>query len=532
MPGRLTALAAVLISIAVTAPATASADDWPRRLFVVAHADDPERDAAQDFLERPGGAILIASGSGASRGGRIRELRLSGRLRTVVEFPPHGGRSAIGLLADSADRFLAVDGWGDVVRRVHVSGSTEPFAGTGRTGFSGDGGPAVAARLALDTRGFLGLSRTADGAVVLADVRNGRLRRVRPDGVIETIAGIGPPPGPPTGCAFAGDGGPATQARLCQPSDVLATADGGLLVADTFNGRIRRIALDGTITTISGDGAQRDSVPGDDGRPATDVSLMLPTGLAQLKSGDLLFSDYGRILRVGADGRVHTLLRLNSASGRVLSDFSGRRLPDTSTGIAATAEGGLLIGAGDALYLAPRHTRRTLVGIRGARVRRGSVALDLELTRRALATVTVRAGGRTIVRSTRTIRAGRRTLSVRHAFVAGPHSVRVAVHGPRGARAADRVVLYLGTRLGQAYVRRFADGFEEHGFPDRCRRFSGRRVDCALKSESGCDSVASYTLRRTGVIWRHEYGCKTLDRPFHRAPHYTDVARPVAPGAT
>lgn len=524
MPGRLTALAAILMTIAVAVPATASADDWPRRLFVVARADDPLKDAAQDFLERPGGAIVIASGSAASRGGTIRELRMSGRLRTVVELPPHGGRSGIGLLPDGATRFLAVDGWGDVVRRVRASGQTEPFAGTGRSGFSGDGGPAVAARLDLDSGELIGLTRTPDGSIVIADTRNNRLRRVRPDGVIETVAGSGPSA---TCSSFGGDGGPATAAALCQPQDVLAAADGSLLVADTFNERIRRIAPDGTITTIAGNGAPRDSVSADDGKAATDVALMLPTGLAQLKSGEVLFSDYGRILRVDAAGRVHTVLRLGSSAGRVLTDFAGRRLPGTSTGLVPTSEGGVLIAAGDAFYLAPRRTRRTLVRVSSARVRRGSVALRLEITRRARATATVRAGGRTIARSTRRIRGGTRTLIVRHAMTARPHTVRVTVRGPRGARASDRVALYLGTRLNAAYVKTIAERFEEDGFPERCRRFTSRRVDCVLNLDGACAGVASWTLRTTGVIWRREYGCTDLEHPFRRAPAYTGPARAI-----
>jgi hypothetical protein len=530
MHGRTGAVVAIVAVVAGILPATAGAADWPRRLFPVARAADPQDDAVQDFLERPGGEILIASGSEDSFRGRVRALGLDGRSRTVVEFRRGGGRSGIGLLGDRGSRFLAIDGWGEVVRRVRASGRSDVFAGTGSTGFSGDGGPATAARLRFGASGFLGLARTADGSVVFPDAWNNRLRRVRPDGVIETVAGVGPSTTPSSGCApFAGDGGPATQATLCGPTDVLATAD-GLLVSDRLNGRIRRIAPDGTITTIAGDGSRRDPSPADEGKPATDVPLYLPTGLAQLRNGDILFAEPGQIRRLTADGRVHAFLSFTDQFGDdAIQDFTGRQVGFSTAGIVPTSEDGLLIAAGDGYYLAPRHTRRTLVGIRDARVSRGSVTLDVQATRRARATVTVRADGHTVARSTRRIRAGHRTLRVRGPFATRPHTLRVSLRGPRSARAADSVALYLGTRLREAYIRRFSERFEEDGFPDRCRRFTSRRVDCALNFEGDCAEVASYALRRTGVIWRRQYDCTSLAHPFRRSPTYTDAARPIGP---
>jgi hypothetical protein len=519
MHGRLTALTVMLMTLAVAAPATASADDWPRRLFMVAGTDDPQMNAVQDFLERPDGTILIASGSEDSFRGQVRELGLDGRLRTVVEFPRAGGRSGIGLLADRGSRFLAVDGESDRIVRVRASGKAEPFAGTGRTGFSGDGGPALAARLRFGASGLVGMARTADGSVVFPDAWNNRVRRVRPDGVIETTGGTGPSITPSSGdCPLGADGVPAAQSSICRPTDVLATADGALLVTESGWGRVRRIAPDGTITTIAGDASRRDPVPGDEGKPATEVPLFVPQGLALLPDGDLLISEGGQIRRLGADGHLHPFLRF----GDGIVDFTGREVPFPVSGLVPTAEGGLLIASENAYYLAPRHTRRMLIGIRGARVRRGSVALDVQTTRTARATVTVRAGGRTVARTTRRIRGGHRTLTVRHAFSARPHTVRVRLPG-----ASDRVDLYLGTRLDAAYVKKVAEGFEEDGFPERCRRFTARRVDCVLNLDGACAGVASYTLRSTGVIWRRAYGCRDLQHPFRRNPTLTEAARPV-----
>ena len=56
-------------------------------------------------------------------------------------------------------------------------------------------------------------------------------------------------------------------------------------------------------------------------------------------------------------------------------------------------------------------------------------------------------------------------------------------------------------------------------------------MDCVLNFEGSCAAVASYTLRRTGVIWRRSYGCTDLVDPFRDRPAYTDAARPIgAPG--
>src|SRR2546430_318328 len=80
-------------------------------------------------------------------------------------------------------------------------------AGNGQSGFSGDGGPATAAAVSPGA-----VAVDANGNLFLTD--NGRVRRVdAATGIISTVAGVG-------GCAFGGDGGPATAASFCDPSGV------------------------------------------------------------------------------------------------------------------------------------------------------------------------------------------------------------------------------------------------------------------------------------------------------------------------
>ena len=79
------------------------------------------------------------------------------------------------------------------------------------------------------------------------DRLNHRVRRISPDGIITTIAGTGEE-------GYSGDGGPATAAQLALPEGVAIAADGGLYIADYRNNRVRRVAPNGTITTIAGNG--------------------------------------------------------------------------------------------------------------------------------------------------------------------------------------------------------------------------------------------------------------------------------------
>ena len=117
-----------------------------------------------------------------------------------------------------------------------------PVAGNGSRGFSGDGGPATQAAL-----NYAHLALAPNGSVLVADSYNHRIRRVGTDGIISTLAGTGV-------AGYSGDGGPATQAALNVTWGVAAAPDGGVLIADYGNHRIRRVRPDGIITTLAGTG--------------------------------------------------------------------------------------------------------------------------------------------------------------------------------------------------------------------------------------------------------------------------------------
>jgi sugar lactone lactonase YvrE len=130
------------------------------------------------------------------------------------------------------------------VRKVTPDGTIRTIAGGTPYGYSGDGGPAVSAHLNSPR----GLALGPDGSVYIADSFNSRIRKIDPSGIITTVAGNGT-------LGAAGDNGPAAQAQLGRAEDVAVAADGSLYIADTRNRRIRKVNPDGIIVTIAGMGS-------------------------------------------------------------------------------------------------------------------------------------------------------------------------------------------------------------------------------------------------------------------------------------
>ncbi len=226
------------------------------------------------------------------------------------------------------------------IRRIGPDGVISTVAGDGASGFSGDGGLAVNAKIC----GPRGLSFGPDGSLYFADSGNHRIRRISPDGIITTIAGSG------SHCenwyvpaAFAGDNGPATEARLSTPFDVEVANDGTIYIADTYNNRIRRVGLDGVITTIAGIGEYNFS---GDGGPATEARLG-PFGLDLGSDGSLYVADYWnqRVRRIGPDGIIDTV----AGGGSLYADDINNK-PATDAHLQEPYD--VAIGSDGSLYIA------------------------------------------------------------------------------------------------------------------------------------------------------------------------------------
>jgi len=175
---------------------------------------------------------------------------------------------------------LVSESGGQKVRRVNLTtGITTAFAGSGFSGFSGDGGPASDANMTSPR----GLSSDALGQVYIADLFNSAIRRVT-DGVITTVAGD-----PLDFFAFE-DGVPATESRLNFPNGVAVDSEGNLYIAESQAHRIRKVDTMGLISTFAGDGTQGSS---GDGGPAAFARLNAPQDIVYDPDGRLIVSDSG-----------------------------------------------------------------------------------------------------------------------------------------------------------------------------------------------------------------------------------------------
>jgi sugar lactone lactonase YvrE len=176
------------------------------------------------------------------------------------------------------------------------AGTIVTVAGNGKDGYAGDNGPASKAVFL----GPLGLAVDAAGDLLVGDFFNNRVRMIRPDGTITTIAGNGQP-------STSGDGRLATKAGVKGPDGLAVDAEGNLYIGELFDGRVRKVSPDGIITTVAGGGHPADGLG--DGGPATQAAMASVGGIALDKKGNLFICDYddGLIRKVGLDGMISTV---------------------------------------------------------------------------------------------------------------------------------------------------------------------------------------------------------------------------------
>jgi uncharacterized repeat protein (TIGR01451 family) len=178
------------------------------------------------------------------------------------------------------------------VFRLDPSGNLSRVAGTCQAGFSGDGGNAINAQL----NGPQGIALDAGGNLYIADQVNNRIRRVTPTGIISTVAGTGV-------AGYSGDNVQATATELNAPQGVAVDAAGDLYIAEAANYRVRKVAPNGTITTVAGTGTSSHT---GDGGAATAATLSQPTSLAIDAAGNLYIADSGanEVRMVNSSGSI------------------------------------------------------------------------------------------------------------------------------------------------------------------------------------------------------------------------------------
>ena len=232
---------------------------------------------------------------------RIRRVDSSGIITTVAGtgepgFSGDGGPAVEARLGRPRSVAVGADGnlfiaEGVRIRRVDPSGTITTFAG--RAARLGDIGPAVIVLLLSP----LSVEVAADGNLYFVD--NQSILRVDPSGIISTVAGTGD-------WGFSGDGGPASEAQLAIPNDVAVDADGNLFIADRDNHRIRKVDSSGTISTVAGTGERGFS---GDGGPASEAQLIYPQGVAVDATGNFYIADTHnhRIRKVDSSGTITTI---------------------------------------------------------------------------------------------------------------------------------------------------------------------------------------------------------------------------------
>ncbi len=239
-----------------------------------------------------------------------------------------------GLAADNDGNVYVVDQLNQRVRRIDRNGVITTFAGNGSSGYGGDGGPATSARLNYPQ----GATLAPDGSLVIADSSNQRVRRVSPQGIITTIAGNGL-------LGYSGDGVAATSTRLSNPTDVAYDDAGNLYIADRNNCRVRLVDVNGIISTIAGSGG---CAFGGDGGPATQAYLNGPLVLAWDPRGALYIAEefMPRVRQVDLGSGIIT-----TYAGTGVPGYSGDGGPANQAQLKRTS--GVLVDAGlRLLYIA------------------------------------------------------------------------------------------------------------------------------------------------------------------------------------
>jgi uncharacterized protein (TIGR03437 family) len=281
---------------------------------------------------------------------RVRVITPAGQMRTIAGngksfFSGDGGPATEALFdqpasvtTDPAGNIYVADTLNNRIRKIDTNGIVQTIAGNGKAEYSGDGGPATEA--GLNWPAYVRLD--GQGNLYIADMRNQRIRKVSPSGVISTIAGNG------QGGAV-GDGVAATQAHLVDPVAVAISNRGEIFIADRSN-RIRKIDANGILSTVVGNGVA--GFAGDGGL-ATSASINRPSDMGFDAAGNLYIVDSVnfRVRRIDLNGVIQTI------AGSGCGCWSGNdvesaitNLLDFPTGIGVQPDGNLFVAGTNSVF--------------------------------------------------------------------------------------------------------------------------------------------------------------------------------------
>jgi uncharacterized protein (TIGR03437 family) len=289
--------------------------------------------APQDMWVNTDGTVLIAdTGNAAIRkvatDGTITTISGTGNTAAVAQGDDIATKLAMispyGVTVDSSGIIYIAEYGTNRIRKIDSTGKITTAIGDGNQGFAGDGGPANK----VEMSGPTAVAVDGAGNVYFADSRNNRIRKLS-GGNVTTIIGNGI-------VSYSGDGGPATKAQLNTPQGVAVDAAGNIYISDTNNNVVRKVATNGTITNFAGNASAGSN---GDGAAATAAQLNLPEGLALDGSGNLFIADAlnGKVRKVASNGTISTFGSsagfvspfgvATDPSGNVyVADFGGNRV--------------------------------------------------------------------------------------------------------------------------------------------------------------------------------------------------------------
>jgi uncharacterized protein (TIGR03437 family) len=286
------------------------------------------------MMSRPGPVLLVFLLSCAA-------FSQSGYINTIAGGYPLGDggpavRAALytpsGVAVDKEGNVYIADRIDQRIRKVTPAGIITTIAGTGFPDHAVVNGPALRTGLAFPTA----TASDASGNVYFIEEGSNRVRQLSTDGFLRIVAGNSQP-------GFSGDGGPATQARLNNPSGVAVDNEGNLYIADAGNARVRKVDTGGIITTVVGNGAVGSS---GDGGPALQARLSNPGQLAFDSEGNLYVLERGgnRLRKVSRSGIISTVLVGGGQPGAASS------VPDSLMGVAVRVPATLYVNTNGPVY--------------------------------------------------------------------------------------------------------------------------------------------------------------------------------------
>ena len=257
-----------------------------------------------------GGNIFITDNGNS----RVRKINASGIITTIAGTATYGysGDNGPATSAElSSPHGIAIDESGNIylcdpitncIRKINTAGIITTIAGNGIPGYTGDNGPATAAKLDWP----FGVAVDATGNIYFTEWNNNCVRKINAVGIITTIAGGNATLG------FSGDNGPATAADFHIPIGIAIDNSGNIFIADSYNNRIRKINSSGNINTYAGDGIMGYN---GDGGLATLAELNGPVGVSVGIHGDLYISEFDnfRIRYITSTESVGIINNLNDS---------------------------------------------------------------------------------------------------------------------------------------------------------------------------------------------------------------------------